>query len=389
MVVTGMDTGFSEAVERALAAAPASANGVLVIRLPALRRNYRRAAEASLKAETAAVVKANAYGLGIQPVLTALQKETARTFFVATLDEALALRTFANDATIYTLNGLMPGTSAVYRDARLRPVLNSLAEVEEWSAYCREHEARLPAAIQFDTGMCRVGLEPEAADALAEKPELLQPFRPAVLMSHLVRADEPMHPLNEVQFKRFEAVTSLFPGIAKSLVNSAGCLLRRKYHLDLARPGIAIYGGNPQKVEPSQFEPVVWLFGRIVQVRHGEKGFTVGYGGTETLRRDSRIATVGVGYADGYFRGVSSSDAKPGAVGHIGEHALPLIGRVSMDLTTFDATDVPEALVHRGGFVELLGEKTTVDDLARHAGTIGYEVLTSLGRRYHRVYVDE
>jgi len=384
-----MDIALSKRIERALAEAPAQANGVLVVSLGALRRNYRRASEAALKAEAAAVVKADAYGLGIQPVLSALQKETARTFFVATLDEALAVRALANDAMIYTLSGLLPGTSEVYREARLRPVLNSLAEVEEWSAFCREHDARLPAAIQFDTGMCRVGLEPEAADALAAKPELLQPFRTAVLISHLARADEPMHPLNETQFKRFEAVTSLFPGIAKSLVNSAGCLLRRKYHLDLARPGIALYGGNPQKVEPSQFEPVVWLFGRIVQVRHGEEGFTVGYGATQTLKRDSRIATVGVGYADGYFRGLSSSDAKPGAVSHIGEHALPLLGRVSMDLTTFDATDVPEALVHRGGFVEILGEKTTVDDLARIAGTIGYEVLTALGRRYHRVYLDE
>ena len=384
------DETFEKALGEALAEAPASANGVLAVNLAALRRNYRRMNEAALKAETAAVVKADAYGLGVEPVVRALEKkEVTHTYFVATIGEAIKLRAISGGSVIYALSGLLPGTAAEYQEARIRPVLNSLSEVEEWSSFCAANESPLPAAIQFDTGMCRTGLEHEEADALAGKPSLLRPFRLALLMSHLVRADERMHPLNETQHRRFEAVTSMFPGVARSLSNSGGCFLRKKYHFDLARPGIGLYGGNPQPAEDTKLEPVVWLYGRIVQVRRGEAGFTVGYGATETLKRDSRIATVGAGYADGYFRALSSSDKKPGAAGYIGEHRAPLVGRVSMDLTTFDVTDVPENLVKRGGFVELLGERTTIDDLANIAGTIGYEVLTDLGRRYHRVYLDE
>ncbi len=385
---TAMDDAFAARIARTLADAPPQATGVAVVRLGAIRRNYRKLRELAALAETAAVVKANAYGLGAAAVVPALESEGCRTAFVATLGEAQALRALSK-ATIYVLNGLLPGTAPAFEELDARAVLSSLDEAAEWAAYCKARGRALPAAIHIDTGMTRLGLPEEQVRHLAQTPELLSGLNLCLIISHLVCGDEPSHGKNEEQLARFEELTSLFPGVPRSLANSAGVFLGPRFHFELTRPGIALYGGRPASTGPNPMEPVLWLFGRIAEVSFAGAGQTVGYNATQTLKRRTRIATVTAGYADGYFRALSSSDAREGPPAFAGAHRLPLLGRVSMDLITFDATDAPEEAVRRGGFVELLGERVTVDDLASLAGTIGYEVLTSLGQRYHRVYVNE
>ena len=384
-----MADAFAARIAQALADAPPQATGVAVIRLGAIRRNYAKLRALAAPAETAAVVKANAYGLGVAQVFPALLAEGCRTAFVATLSEAQALRGISPDTTIYALDGLLPGTAPLFEEAGARPVLSSLDEVAEWAAYCKARGLPLPAAIHIDTGMSRLGLPEAQTRQLAQTPELLSAFNLCLIVSHLACGDRADHPKNEEQLKRFAELTALFPGVPRSLANSAGILLGPQFHFDLTRPGIGLYGGRPLSTGANPMEPVLWLFGRVAEVSWAEAGQTAGYNATHTLRRRTRIATVAAGYADGYFRALSASDTREGAPAYAGEHRLPLLGRVSMDLITFDATDAPEDAVRRGGFVELLGARVTVDDLGGLAGTIGYEVLTSLGRRYHRVYVDE
>jgi alanine racemase len=384
----GMDEAFAARIAKELANAPREATGVAIIRLGAIRRNYRKLRELSKPAETAAVVKANAYGLGVAQVFPALEREGCHTAFVATLAEAQALRGLSN-STIYVLDGLLPCTAPVFEEAGLRPVLSSAEEVFEWSGYCNGRRRELPAAIHADSGMSRLGFPEEQVRLLAKTPELLSRFDLRLLMSHLACGDNVDHPKNEAQLKCFLELASLFPNIPRSLANSAGIFLGPPFRFDLTRPGIALYGGNPAAGNPNPMEPVIWLFGRIAKVSWARAGATVGYKATHTLERDTRIATAAVGYADGYFRALSASDERGGPPAYIGEDKLPLLGRVSMDLITFDATDAPEEAVSRGAWIELIGERVTVDDLASYAGTIGYEVLTSLGRRYHRIYVDD
>jgi alanine racemase len=383
-----MDDAFASRMARSLADAPPQATGVAVVRLGAIRRNYRKLRTLAAPAETAAVVKANAYGLGAAEVFPALEQEGCRTAFVATLAEAQAIRALSN-VVIYVLDGLLAGTAPLFEEAEVRPVLSSAEQAAEWATHCETRGKMLPAAIHVDTGMSRLGLPEEQVRRLAQTPELLSAFNLSLIVSHLACGDEPSHAKNGDQLARFTALTSLFPGVPRSLSNSAGILLGPRFHFDLVRPGIALYGGRPQSKGVNPMEPVLWLFVRIAEVAWAEPGQTVGYNATQTLKRRTRIATATAGYADGFFRALSSSDARGGPSAFAGALRLPLLGRVSMDLITFDATDAQDEAVQRGGFVELLGERQTVDDLAGFAGTIGYEVLTSLGHRYHRVYVDE
>ncbi len=383
-----MDESFPARITEALADVPPQATGVAIVRLGAICRNYRKLRDLAAPAETAAVVKANAYGLGVAQALAALEQEGCRTAFVATIGEALNVRALS-DIAVYVLDGLLPGTAPLFEVADARPVLSSLDEVCEWAAHCKARGKRLPAAIHVDTGMTRLGLPAEEARRLAQSPELLSAFDLSLVMSHLVCGDEPEHPKNQDQLARFTELAALFPGVPRSLAASTGILLGPDFHFELTRPGIGLYGGRPQSAGANPMEPVLWLYGRIAQVSEAEAGQTVGYSATKTLTRNTRIATVTAGYADGFFRALSASDARQGLPAYTGEHALPLLGRVSMDLITLDATDAPADAVRRGGFVELLGERVTVDDLASFAGTIGYEVLTSLGDRYYRVYLDD
>jgi alanine racemase len=332
------------------------------------------------------VVKADAYGLGMEKVAPALARAGCYIFFVATLGEAAKLRALLPDATIYVFNGLFAGTAHHYRELRLRPVLNSGDEIEEWVAFCAAAGEKLPAAIHVDSGMNRLGLSAAEVKSIEGTKSLWRAFELALVMSHLACADEHEHPKNDVQRQTFDALRAKLPRAPASLANSAGIMLGSAYHYDLIRPGIGLYGGRPRRAGVNPFVPVVELAGRIVQIRDVSGGETVGYGATKAVKRQSRIATIAVGYADGFFRSLSVADGKEGVQVYIGAHAAPLLGRVSMDLITVDVTDVPAEIAARGAWVELIGGHIPADALATHAGTIDYEILTNLGARAVRRY---
>jgi alanine racemase len=382
----GTDSG---GLSRALggAAIPAAANGVLVVDLAALRRNYAKLRDAAAPAECAGVVKGDGYGLGAAQVARALAVEGCRVFFVATLGEAVALRPAIGDAALYVLDGLSPGSAPDFAAIAARPVMGDLGEVAEWAAFRAARGQALPSALHVDTGMNRLGLKAADRQAVLADPSRLDGAGIDLLISHLACADTPDNPKSREQLGEFTAFAAALPPMRRSLANSPGVLLGPDFHFDLVRPGIALYGGNPFAARANPMQPVVRLYGRILQVGEAAAGETVGYGAAQTLRRPTRYATVAVGYADGYPRALGATDARPGALGHIDGVAVPMLGRVSMDLTVFDVTDLAPETAQRGGFIELLGPQFTVDDAAGLAGTIGYEILTSLGPRYARIYL--
>ncbi len=360
---------------------------ILTIDLDAVAANYRALCELAASAECAAVVKADAYGLGMARIAPVLWRAGCRTFFVATLDEAESLRALLPEATVYVLAGLMPGTAELYRAHDLRPVLNSADEVGEWVAFCVERGERLACAVHIDSGMNRLGLSAKEVEQIAAAGELWPALTLSLVMSHLACSDEPGHPKSEMQRSIFERLRALLPMAPASLANSAGILLGPDFTYDLVRPGLAIYGGHPRRHGANPFRPVVQLKGRILQLRDAAPGETVGYGATRTIREAARIAVVSVGYADGFFRALSLADGEDGFAGYLGPHAAPILGRVSMDLIALDVSLVPEAIAQRGAWVELIGPNMPAHVLAAHAGTIDYEVLTNLGARALRRYL--
>jgi alanine racemase len=361
----------------------APAGGRLTIDLGALAANWR--ALASLVGDgvaTAGVVKGDGYGTGLEAAAAALAEAGCHTFFVALPEEGVRLRAAVRDAAIYVLDGLLPGGAPAYVAADLRPALGSFAEIEEWAAV-KQAGAATGCAIHVDTGMNRLGLTPGEARALSEQRGLLRALAPSLLMSHLAVADTPEHPMNRKQLAGFRAVRSLLPNMPASLANSAGIRLGADYHFDLVRPGISLYGGEAgTRAHP--LSTVVTLEAQVLQVREAKSGETVGYGAGETLNRPSRIAILGIGYADGYHRAAGSAAGDPGARAFLHGRNAPLVGRVSMDLIAVDVTDIPA--VQRGDWVELFGPHVSVDEVADLAGTIGYELLTGLGRRLERRY---
>jgi alanine racemase len=367
--------------------ASGGAAATLTIDLGAIVANYRYLAERVAPAACGAVVKADAYGLGAAKVAPALQAAGCGRFFVATLDEGLALRRVLRpSATIFLLNGLPRGTAATAAGANLVPILASLGQLEEWRRFCRA-TAPKPAALQLDTGMSRLGLSEADMARLAADPSLLDGMPLLHVMSHLACADEPAHPMNRKQLDRFRAVTGRFPWPAAGrpslgLASSSAIFLGAEYHFDLVRPGAALYGLEPIIGQANPMEPVIGLQGKILQIRDVDLDMTVGYGATHQFGGPSRLAVVGVGYADGIFRSLGNR----GAVFVAGERA-PIVGRISMDLMTVDVGHLPVAACHPGMLVDIIGPEQSVDDLARAAGTIGYEVLTAFGKRYDRRYL--
>jgi alanine racemase len=371
-----------------IASGEAEAGGVLTIDLAAIAANWKRLYGMTVPVECAAVVKADAYGCGIERVVPALKKIGCRTFFVADLAEARRLRAVARDVAVYVLNGLMPGTASAFAEANVRPVINSTTELAEWDAFIATSNWDGGAALHVDTGMNRLGLTPEEAVAIAARVRA-EKHGFTLLMSHLACADIPNHPLNDRQIRLFREIRIMFRGVPSSLANSAGIFLGGgTAHCDLVRPGIALFGGNPVPGQKNVLRPVVELKGRITQVRTIKKGDTVGYGAAWTAARPSRLAIVAIGYGDGYFRAAAASKGKPPADVIIAGKRCPLIGRISMDLLAVDVTDLPAGAARRGEFATLIGGDIGVDELGAACGTIGYEVLTSLGRRYHRNYRD-
>ena len=364
----------------------ARAGAILTIDLDAVRANYqllRARGAASSGAACGAVLKADAYGLGMDKVAAALAREGCRSFFVAHLDEGIRLRRLVpGDCTIYVMHGAMPGTARDCVEHDLTPVLNDPGQVAEWRALARELGRELPAALQVDTGMSRMGLAAADLDRLRQDPAWLDGIAPRLLMSHLACADEPAHPLNARQRRRFEEVRALFPGVPASLANSSGVFLGGAWHFDLLRPGCALYGINPQPGHANPLAQAVSLAARVVQLRTVAAGDIVGYGARYVAPGERRIATIAIGYADGWLRALTGrSQAFVDGV------AVPFAGTVSMDSITLDVTGIPEDRIAPGRTVDLLCPQQTVDDVALQAGTIGYEVLTRLGGRFARRYL--
>src|SRR3954471_674598 len=359
------------------------AGAVLEIDLGAIVANWRFLAEKAAPAQCAAVVKANGYGLGAAPVAQALAGAGCSLFFVATLDEGIALRcTLGRAAEIAILNGSLPGAAAEFAAVDLVPVLNEPGQIEEWRRLS-EQRGGLSAILHVDTGMSRLGLSAREAAGLAENLSRCKAIRWRALMSHLACPDTPEHPLNETQRQRFAAARQRLPSAPASLAASSGIFLGPEYRYDLVRPGAALYGVNPQPGRPNPLRPVVRLSGKILQIREIDRGESVGYGAAHVMESPGRVATVAVGYADGWLRSLSHRGC-----GHIAGRRVPLLGRVSMDLASFDVSAVDPAHAHPGAMIELLGDTHGVDEVAAYAGTIGYEILTALGSRYHRVYRD-
>jgi alanine racemase len=361
------------------------AGGVLTIDLNAIEANWKRLAGMTLPVECAAVVKGDGYGCGLHPVTSKLTKAGCRTFFVADIAEARRVRAIVADATIYVLNGVLPGTGPALAEANLRPVINSPTELAEWDAFVATSGWQGGAALHIDTGMNRLGLTVEEGVAIAARAKS-EAHGFTLLMSHLACADTPSHPLNDKQIRLFRELRILYRGIPSSLANSSGIFLGGTVHCDLVRPGAALYGVNPTPGRANPMRPVIELKGRIIQVRHVGKGESIGYGAAYTTARPSRFAIVAVGYADGYARAAGTTKGKPGAEAIVAGRHCPLAGRISMDLLAIDVTDLPEGAARRGDFATLIGGDIGVDELGAAAGTIGYEVLTSLGQRYHRIY---
>src|SRR5882757_932146 len=368
-----------------LAAALSSANGVLTVDLDAIVANWRKLEKTAVPAECGGVIKADAYGCGVEPVARALASAGCKTFFVATLEEARAARVAVPSAAIYVLDGFFQNTGDAYAKVDAKPVIGDLNELAEWDVFCRRSGWAGGAAIHIDTGMNRLGL------TLTEAPGIIPRINAGdhgitLVMSHLACAEQLNHPLNARQLASFREIASLFSNVPASLANSSGAFLGAAFQFDLMRPGAALYGINPTPEADNPMQPVVDLKARIVQIRNIEKGDGVGYGGTWSARRPTRLAIVSAGYADGYFRAGGSNDGTRGAEVVVAGKRCPVAGRISMDLLAVDITDLPSNSVRRGHMVTLLGEGITVDELAHHFGTIGYEVLTSLGPRYARVY---
>jgi alanine racemase len=367
------------------AAALAAYNGILTIDLDAIVANWRKLEKTAVPAECSAVIKANAYGCGIEPVAKALAGAGCKTFFVATLDEARAARAALPQAAIYVLSGFFQNTAEAYAKIDCRPVIGELNELAEWDVFCRRSGWSGGAAIHIDTGMNRLGLTVLEAQGLIPRINAGD-HGITLVMSHLVSAEQLNSSVNARQLAAFREIASVFTGVPASLANSSGIYLGAAFQFDLVRPGAALYGINPTPEADNPMQPVVDLKARIIQIRNVERGDTVGYGGTWTARRPTRLAVVAAGYADGYFRAASATDGTRGAEVIVAGKRCPIAGRVSMDLIGVDITDLPPNAARRGHMVTLIGEGITVDELAHHFGTIGYEVLTSLGRRFARVY---
>ena len=358
----------------------ALAGAVLTIDLDAVRENYRRLKARLGPVACAGVVKANGYGLGAEMIARALRDEGCNDYFVAHVGEGLSLRSaLGAEPAIYVLNGLPPGSEDDAAHAGLRPVLDSLEQLAAWREAAARAARTLPAAVQVDSGMSRLGMAPSEVEQLVDDPSAFDGVEVVLVMSHLACADEPEHPANELQRESFEALRRKLPPAPASFANSSGIFLGKPFHFDLARPGVALYGVNPTPGRENPMQPVVRLDAKVVQTREIGDGVGIGYGHAAQARLSMRLATVSLGYADGWHRRAA------GAAWYNGVR-LPFAGRVSMDSIILDITALEPGSLKAGDLVEFIGPNQSVDDVAEFAGTIGYEILTGLGHRFDRVY---
>ena len=372
---------------RSLSPRPAmseTASAILTVDLAALADNWRGLAERVAPAECAAVVKADAYGIGAAPAARALSAAGCGTFFVATAEEGAEIRgVLGPGARLFAFNGVTNATSEDLVAHSVTPVLNHLGQIETWGDAARSAETTLPAALHLDTGMNRLGMPPEDVAVVRSEPAFLDGIAVELIVSHLACSDEADHPMNGQQLVEFLRLKAAAPPAPASLANSAGIYLGHEYHFDMPRPGIALYGGNPTPGAANPMAEVVRVQGRILQVREIDSPRSVGYGAEFRAAGPTRIATVALGYADGFLRSLGNH-----GMGSLGGVQVPIAGRVSMDLITLDVTNAPAEAAVPGALVSLIGGGVDLDELAEAAGTIPYEILTGLGRRYHRNYVN-
>lgn len=356
------------------------AGAFLTIDLDAVVTNWRLLCAKAGGAACAAVVKADAYGLGAAEIAPALRDAGCRDFFVALPEEGLDVRAAVGKGPrIFVLNGTPTGAEADFIAGSLIPVVNTLGELAGWRAHAAHIGRAVPVALQLDTGMTRLGLSAGDTAAIAADASLLDGIEVELVVSHLACADEPEHPANAAQLTAFRSMRRDLPASPASLANSPGIFLGADYHFDLARPGAALYGINPTPASPNPMRQAVSLSARVIQVRDVAAGAGIGYGHTVSAERPARLATISLGYADGWPRNASMCAFFSGV-------RLPFAGRVSMDSIILDATNAPASLAE-GDCVDLICAEQTIDEIATAAGTIGYEILTRLGNRFHRRYV--
>jgi len=362
---------------------PPEVNGVMSVDLHKIHHNYQTLKKAmNFGTEVSAVVKADAYGLGMRPVSKKLFHAGCTTFFVATIDEGILLRQELPRATIYVFSGLLAGCEALFDQHTLIPVLNDLGQIKRWSRYAKSQDRLMPAALHFDTGIVRLGLSKKETLDLIQQKDLLRGLDLKLILSHLACSDLPNHPFNDVQWERFRKICRFFPKTPKSFANSHGAFLNPTFQSDMVRPGKALYGLQMEGGSiREEFRPVMSVYARVFQVREVQKGETVGYDATFTASRPMRLAVLSIGYADGWLRALSNN----ASVSFQGFSA-PMVGLISMDLATVDVTHIPERLCFPGGWAEIVGPNINIDQLAKGAGTTSRELLCHLGQRYLRIY---
>jgi alanine racemase len=367
----------------------------LTINHSAMCDNWRTLDAATPGARTASVVKANGYGLGLGEVGLSLAAAGCEVFFVATPDEGIRLRKVLKSREIFVFSGLSARNAPAYAESNLIPVINTFDDIAVWSEFWRLRGSRRPCALQIDTGMNRLGFSNADVDKIGRNDKILNSINIITILSHLACADDPDNAMNQQQLERFGEVSKLFKESELSLANSAGIGLGPQFHFNLVRPGIALYGGEFSSTPENSMNVVASAEARIVQVRQVKMGEVIGYGSAHKFTRDSKVALVAAGYGDGYMRAASGNgvplrdDHSGGGKGALAGHIVPVLGRISMDFTAFDVSDVPAQSVEDARYIELFGKTIILDEAARAAGTIGYELLTSLGQRYFRNHINQ
>jgi alanine racemase len=358
-------------------------NSYLEINIDLIVANYCLLKRELRGAECAATLKADAYGIGSGQVAKALVKAGCRTFFVATIDEGIELRTHLQreKVTIAVLGGLLARCESIFKENKLIPVLNNLEQLRQWKNFNIDKDRKSPSMLHVDTGMNRLGLTSKEFEYVTKNPSELEGVKVKLLLSHLACADQPRHEMNQKQLHKFMSAKSKMANMRFSLANSGGIFLGQQYHFDVARPGIALYGSYPNPTIFNPLNQVVKLYGRVLQIREAKTGSTVGYNASHLLKKKTLIATVGLGYADGYIRSLESN-----SYAFFKGAKLPIIGPISMDYITVDISNIKTDMMKIGDLIEFIGDNFTLDDIAKAANTVPHEILSNLGKRHQRNY---
>jgi alanine racemase len=364
--------------------------GILSINLKNLHKNYKIISSFASRSITSATVKSNGYGLGLDKVAKTLYSAGCRVFFVSHLSEAIILNDVieSKNIIIYVLNGLPKNSIDEYVKGGFRPVIGSLDELHDWANYSGKKKLP-PIALNIETGFTRLGLYPNDLIKVASVIKGKKNINISLIMSHLACAEDKNSNMNAEQLNLFKKAAEVFPNIPRSICNSAGLFCGENYHLELVRPGISLYGGYEGMLKCVKLHPVVSLHAPIIQIKEVSRGVRIGYGATYKFNKKTLVGLVSIGYADGLIRSLSTNDGnKYGADLFINGIKTPIVGRISMDITAIDLTNVPIENCKRGELVEIIGQNQNIDQLSKNAGTISYELLSRLGFRFKRVYTD-